>query len=146
VFAFYTFRHSHERRLKRLLTRVNFQEVLTACRELSSRAEEGTLSTGTYWVRLDRQPQLAEVPACILKVNPIYVRIAKEGYVELEMGGIPFWGFVAYATDRREDYPFQGDAEIVPGLWYYSEDYAVYPRIREQIDSVIQEAKQPLNK
>jgi len=146
LFALWMTRISHTHQLARHLAEVDFQELLTVCRQLQARTEEGTLPAGSYWVRLNRQPQLPDVPDPIRKVDPLYVRVAREGYVELEMGGIPFWGFVAYATDRREDYPFQGDVEIIPGLWYYDEDYEVYPRFKDKVDALIQEAKTRQNR
>jgi len=129
-------------RLERLLCETDFHELLRACRELSSRVKTGDVQPGTYWVRMNRQPRLQSLPSIILEIDPTYVRIDQEGFVQLEMSGIPFYGLVAYPTATREQYSFKGDVELIPGLWYYDEDYNDdYPKHREKIDALMRKRK-----
>jgi len=129
-------------KLVRLLYEIDHQELLAACRELSLRVTTGEVRPGTYWVRRKRQPRLSEPPPIILQINPLHVRIDGEGYVALEIGGIPYCGLVAYPRDTKEGFSFQGDIELIPGLWYYDEEYNdTQPEYQKEIDALIQKWK-----
>jgi hypothetical protein len=135
-------RNKARQRLVRLLGESDYQVLLEACRQLSLPATAGELSFGTYWVRVDRQPRLLQVPEAILAVEPLYIRIDPEGDVLLEMGGIPYYGIVAYPGISKEDYGFRGNAELVPGLWYYDEDYRdEHPRHKARVDVLIRQGR-----
>lgn len=143
VYVIYVAGEKAEQRLTRLLCKTDYQELLAACRQLSALATTGALPPGDYWVRLNRQPQLAEVPVPIVKVDPIYVHIDDEGYVILEMGGIPSYGVVAYPRGSKvEDSWFTGSIQLIPGLYYYDEDYHdQFPDYMQHINKLIQEGR-----
>ena len=138
-------RAAHER-LVRLLSQTDHHALLQACRQLAARTQTGELSPGDYWVRWDKEPRLTNLPEAILRVDPLYVHIDSQGYVYLEMAGIPYWGAVAYPGPTKDGYGFQGNVELIPGLWYYDEDCDDrYPRHQAKIHALIQKGREAAN-
>jgi hypothetical protein len=142
-FLFIQQRNKNWRRLERLLCETDYQVLLEACRELSKRVTTGNLKPGTYWVRYDRDLKASQFqfPQVILDIEPGFVKISSNGWVMLEMGGIPTYGVSAYPEAFRTDYP-HGNIELIPSLWYYDEDYSdKYPEWQKRIDELIQKGK-----
>ena len=54
----------------------------------------------------------------------------------LELQGIPSYGVVAYPEDV--DHYVQGDVELIPGLWYYDENYDMYADHKKAIDALVE--------
>ncbi|OHB54651.1 MAG: hypothetical protein A2173_06265 [Planctomycetes bacterium RBG_13_44_8b] len=134
----------NQQRLTHLLCETDYEVLLSACRELSNRVVTGDLKRGAYWVRINKEPKASQFqfPQIILEINPVLVHLDSEGWVMLEMGGLPTYGVVAYPKDSKSDYSFQGDVELIPGLWYYNEDYRKeYPKLMKEIDALIQKGK-----
>jgi hypothetical protein len=133
----------HSQRLERLICQTDYQALLAACRKLGDRVSSGNLKPGHYWVRVDREPKLPGLPQIIVNVEPIGVHIDSEGWVMLEMGGIPSFGVVAYPGTSKAGYSFQGDVELAPGLWYYDEDFNTgeFPKHQERIEALIEKGK-----
>jgi hypothetical protein len=129
----------------RLLSETDYQALLEACRELSKRVTAGDLKPpGPYWIRIDKNPKASQFqfPQLILDIEPVFVHIDAEGWVMLEMGGIPSFGVVAYIEVSEADSSFQANIELIPGLWYYDEDYRdEYPKWQKRIDALIQKGK-----
>ena len=60
----------------------------------------------------------------------------------LEMGGIPTYGVVAFPDISNASFSIVGDIELIPGLWYYDEDYRdEYPEYMNKIEKIIQKKK-----
>jgi hypothetical protein len=128
--------------LTRLLAETDYQALLEGCRELSNRVIKGDLKPGQYWVSINREPRITRLPQVIIDLEPLFVQIDTDGRVSLEMGGIPYYGVVAYPDSNNKDYNFPGYTELIPGLWFYSEDYpGKYADYDKKINSLIQKGK-----
>jgi hypothetical protein len=68
----------------------------------------------------------ASLPKILHDLKPSYVEISPDRLsVHVEMGG----GFFHFGYDiYREGAKGSGTKELIPGLWYYSEDGAVIPQ------------------
>jgi len=122
-------------RLLRLLCETDYRAVLEGCRELSARVRRGDLKAGTYPVRCDPRPETASFPQVILDIQPGYVAIENDGQVFVEMLGAPSYGVVAYPEGYRVAH--QGGVELIPGLWYYDENYEMYADRKKDIDALV---------
>jgi hypothetical protein len=125
--------------LVHLLCETDYQVLLDSCRELSDRVAQGQLKSGSYWVRIRNQPNAKQFnfPQIIFDIEPAFIHIDTEGWVMIEMTGIPFSGIVAYPGDSKVGSEI-GDVELIPGLWYYCEDYRdEYPDLMKKIDALI---------
>jgi hypothetical protein len=58
------------------------------------------------------------------------------------MTGMPATGVVAYPDADKEKYGWLGNVELIPGLWFYHEDYCLpWTPCKAQIDPIIAEGK-----
>ena len=130
-------------RLVRLLCETDYRALLEGCRELSSRVRRGDLKAGRYPVRFDPRQENASIPQVILNVQPNHVTIEDDGRVIVEMLGAPSYGVVAYPEDYRLGH--QGKVELIPGLWYYDENYGMYADRKKDIDALIEQGKRRNN-
>ena len=130
-------------RMERLMCQTDFQVLLAACRELSTRVTTKTLEPGYYWIHTDREPRVPDLPKIILDIEPVGLYVSSEGWVMREMGGIPSYGVVAYPGASKAGHSFHGDVELIPGLWYYDEDYSTgeFPKHQKRIDALVQKGK-----
>ena len=136
--------HARER-LVRLLCETDYRALLGDCRELEARVRRGDLKAGTYGVRLNAKPEAASFPQGILNIQPGHVVIMNDGRVILEMLGAPSYGVVAYPEDYPVDRHVQGDVELIPGLWYFDENYHAYADRKKDIDALVAEGKRRNN-
>lgn len=134
-------RRSYRHRLVRLLCETDYQVLLEACRELSARVARGELKAWTYGVRRNPAAEASTFPQVILAIQPAYVLIEKDGRVCLEMFGYPSYGVVAFPKNYQIGDYHLGDVELIPGLWYYDEDYQRYADRREDIDSMVERGR-----
>lgn len=132
----------------RLLCKTDHQALLEACRELLRKVETGELNTGFYTVRSSifspRSPEASQFPQVILDIQPRDVFIRRDGYVTMEMhGGMDHFGVHAYPDDFKELFKgFKyGDRELIPGLWYYDEEYLYDPEYDKRIEALLQKRK-----
>lgn len=135
-------RQKVEQRLVHLLCYTDHQALLEACREVSKRAGTGELRAGrAYAIR--RHMGRYGFPQAILNVDPLFVRIDSDGSVWVELFWAPSQGVVAYPEGYQaygERRP--GDKELVPGLWFYDEEYSLRrPKYVEYIDGLIARGK-----
>ena len=118
--------------------------LLDACRELSERTRKGDLKAGCYWVRRDKDPKASQFqfPQVILDIEPLFAEIDSNGMVRLEMTGLPSVGVIAFPEVPITP-SFFGDVELIPGLWYYDEDYNNFhhPQWKKKIDAMIQRGR-----
>jgi len=132
---------SARQRLVRLLSETDYQTVLEACRELSMRVARGHLKPGGYGVRLNVAPEAPDFPQVILALEPACVLIENDGRVFVEMLGYPSYGVVAYPEGYRVGPYGLGDVELIPGLWYYHEDYDKYVDYRKDVNSLVERGR-----
>ena len=77
-----------------------------------------------------------------MDIESLFVEIDPEGFVRLEMNGLTMDGVIAFPDVSVKPYPF-GDVELIPGLWYYDEDYSNFhhPKYKKKIDAMIRKGK-----
>ncbi len=132
---------SARRRLVRLLSETDYEMLLEACRELSVRAARGHLKPGSYGVRLNAAPEAPDFPQVILAIEPACVLIENDGRVFVEMFGYPSYGVVVHPEGYRVGPHDLGDVELIPGLWYYHEDYDKYADYRRDVNSLVERGR-----
>ena len=78
-----------------------------------------------------------------MDIEPLFIEISDEGIVRLEMSGLPMYGVSASPYIPAKPVPL-GDVELIPGLWYYDEDYnnLKHPKHKKRIDALIQRGKE----
>jgi hypothetical protein len=133
-----------KQRQMRLLCETNYQVLLEACRQLSSRVAAGDLKPQQYNIRLKPNPESSRFPQPILDLEPTYVIIGADGIVQIELhGGFLHYGVIAYPEDYKEPpYSFKyGDRKLIDGLWYYDEGYEGNPEYQKKIEALIEEGK-----
>ena len=129
-----------KQRQKRLLCETDFQELLDACRQLSSRVSAGDLKPKQYNVRGKPHPESSRFPQAILDLEPTYVIIDSCGIVMIELhGGFLHYGVIAYPEDYKKlsgsEY---GDIKLIDGLWYYDEAHKGDPEYQKIIEDLLQ--------
>jgi len=126
-----------------LLGETDYENLRDACRLLSNRVTTGELNAGEYRVRSVPPSVVSSWPRVILKLEPALVILHDDGLVIIEMAGIPSFGVVAYPEGSEiRDFTFRGHRELIPGLWYYDEDYDTDPDLRQEIDTLIRGAQE----
>ena len=131
-------------RFVRLLAETDYQVLLEACRKLSARVGDGTLKPGQYSVRSHRDPETSEFPRLLLGLEPNHIVIGRDGMVTIVMWGIPYCGVYAYPEDYTGRTYGLGEAKLIPGLYFFHEDYEKYPDLREYVDTLIEKGKSRL--
>ena len=143
LFIFHNFKSYQEKR-ERLLCETNYKQLLESLRDILDRVERKEIESGTYSFKVkDKSVKDAfnyNFPKIIKDLKPVFILITDEEYILLEIGGIPYEGFVAYPENTPKAY--FGDVELIPGLWYYYEDYRdEFPKLKKDIDKLIQRGK-----
>lgn len=149
IFYLKAFRHiavegkKAEQRQERLLCETDHQALLEACRELSRRVSTGDLEPGHYQVRTDPHAEASRFPQHILDLEPTYVEIESDGRIRMELlGGFIHFGVIAYPEDfRRQGDSWHREIQLIPGLWYYDDDYIEDPEYKKMIDALIKKSK-----
>jgi hypothetical protein len=105
---------SHE-----LIYDIDHAEILAACRFV--RENLGRFRPDPKWSRPDAaypDPEDPLMPAIIRRLKPTTIEV-QEDSVRLEFGGGPYhYGLTAFTGATAGS----GTKEIIPGLWYFSED------------------------
>jgi hypothetical protein len=129
----------NRRRFVHLLCEADHERLLAGCRELSARVDQGGLEPGTYAVRRgEMAPEAKEFPSVILDVEPTSVLVEDStGRVVIDLYGFPCYGVVAYPAGHDKGAHDLGDVELVPGLWYFHEDYDKYEDYREDVNALL---------
>jgi hypothetical protein len=127
-------------RLVRLLCETDYRALLRDCREVEARVRRGDLEEGIYGAGLNRKLEAVNFPQGILTIQPSSVIITNDEVI-LQMQGVPSYGVVAYAEDYPVDRYDLGDVELIPGLWYYDENYHAYADRKDYIDALVAEGK-----
>jgi hypothetical protein len=126
-----------------LLCETDHQVLFESCMELSKRAAQGSLKPGKYLVRGgDRSSEASSFPRAILDLGPSYIHIDENntGRVMVAMrGGLDHFGVQAYPDDYKDRFDSKrGDRELLPGLWYYDDNYKRYPNYDKKVDTMLQ--------
>jgi len=139
----YVCRYQASRRLDHLLLETDYRILLDACRDVERLHSAGNISFGTLFVRRNKtDPNVLRLPKEVVEINPLFVSIDLGKCVRLEMTGIPATGVVAYPDADKEKYEWLGNVELIPGLWFYHEDYSLpQTPCKAQIDPIITEGK-----
>ncbi len=121
-----------ESRRSLLLYETNHEAILKTCRELSMKLASGLLKPGIYLP--DDKKDIKEIPKSILNLHPIRVDIERDGRVDIIMSPIIMYGLCAfpenYKGSTKDKFTFDEHRlaiELVPGLWYYDEDFQRHP-------------------
>jgi len=132
-----------QQRQVRLLSETDHQALLEACREISRMVARGDLKKSQYKVRKNPDPEISRFPQVILDLEPTYVFLDDDGRVMLEMyGGLYYYGVKAYPEDYKKPSSAEyGDKELIPGLWYYEDDYERNQNPKK-IEELIQKGKE----
>ena len=80
----------------------------------------------------------------IFDLNPTTVFVDERGRIVVDLGNTHWnFGVNAYREDFNEPFPFfdYGDRELVPGLWYYDEQYNYDPNFTNKIETMIKKNK-----
>lgn len=125
----------------RLLCETDYQVLLDACRELAEDVGKGELKPGLYHARANPDPEVSRFPEVIVHLNCTSVEINADGRITIELaGGFDHFGVIAYPSDYMYDpHLSYGDRSLIPGLWYYDDEYAHNPEYDEKIDALIRE-------
>jgi len=136
-------RQKSDHRLVNLLCETDHHALLRACRELSARAAAGGLKPMAYSVRRRPSAEVAGFPRVILDVDPLFVRIENNGSVWAVLHPTPSLAVIAYPENDRFFRDSRGDVELVPGLWFFDEQYRqdIHPQYVQYVDHLIQKGR-----
>jgi hypothetical protein len=132
-------RQKFDRRLVNLLCETDHHALLRACRQLSARAAAGGLKPMAYSVRRHPSAEAASFPKVILDVDPLFIRVEDNGSVWVVLHPTPSLGVIAYPENDRFFRDSRGDVELVPGLWFFDEQYRqdIHPEYVKYVDRLI---------
>lgn len=132
-------RQKFDRRLVNLLCETDHHALLRACRELSARAAAGGLKPMAYFVRRHPSAEVVSFPKVILDVDPLFVRVEDNGSVWVVLHPTPSLGVIAYPENDGLYRDSRGDIELVPGLWFFDEQYRqdMHPEYVKYVDRLI---------
>jgi len=120
-----------------LLCETDYQALLDACIELSKKVDKGELTAGKWYIiRRNPDAEMYGFPKVILDLAPSYIIIKSDGNVIMEMlGGFNHFGISV--SPNVSEKPVFGDRELIPGLWYYDDNYNEDPKYDQKIDRLI---------
>jgi hypothetical protein len=128
-----------------LLYHTDHRALLEACREVSKRVTSGEIKINynyTYYSYSGNlEPEKKLFPKPILDLAPFQVYIEKNGMVDVMMSPVVPYGVRVYSEGMKRDY--YGDLELIPGLWYYDQDFVTHPEHKKQVGELLKERKAP---
>ncbi len=135
-----------------LLHKTDHQALLKAGREilshalvkekfesLKNRTQNGYRIGGSFPI-----PKGIRIPQAIRDIKTRRGSINYDGYLTFEMhGGMDHFGVRIYPDDFKEPHRdfIYGDRELLPGLWYYDENYNYYTEYDKIVDEIIKNGK-----
>jgi hypothetical protein len=122
-----------------LLYQTDHRELHEACRELSKQVVAGELKIDQYrFYRFmgNPDPETQLFPRSILDLKPFQVYIEKNGCIDLIMSPTVMYGVRAHPDGLKH-----GNIELVPGLWYFDEDFRVHPEHKKEIEDLLKKRK-----
>ena len=128
-----------------LLYKTDHQALLEACREISERITSGEIKIDynhTYYdYSGDLDPEKKLFPKPILDLKPFHVYVEGNGMVDIFMAPVVPYGVRVYPEGMKRDY--YGDLELIPGLWYYDQDFVSHPEHKKEIEELLKKRKVP---
>lgn len=122
-----------------LLYQTDHRALLEACKELSKQVTTGELKSGQYNCYSligDPDPETKLFPQPILDLKPFQVVVEKSGRIDLIMSPIVMYGACAHPDGSK-----YGDIELVPGLWYFDEDFRAHPEHKKEVEELLKKRK-----
>ena len=120
---------------ERLLCETDHQVLLETCRDI---LKKGDIEAGSKYSDLSKLPQV------IRDLNPRFVSVGHDNFLCIVIrAGMSHIGICAYPEDFKapnEKFNY-GDKEIIPGLWYFDEDYYFKPEYDKKIEALLQKGK-----
>ena len=120
---------------KQLLCDTDHQVLLTTCREIM---KQGNLKAGSRYF------DMSQFPKVIQELDPKAVWLGHENFLCIGIrAGLSHIGIYAYPEDFKAPYEkFKyGDKELIPGLWYFDEDYYFKPEYDKKIESLLEKGR-----
>ncbi|MHC4533490.1 MAG: hypothetical protein ACYS6K_06015 [Planctomycetota bacterium] len=140
----------HQLRRIRLLYHTDHEELLQAGREILSRGPKDPKNyryLGPMHIDGFPVPRNVRIPKVVRKLKTHANLINFNGYVVLQMKeGVIGYGVKIYPEGfkaPRSHYFSYGNKELIPGLWYYDEEYRHIAQYDKTIDYIIQKGKYP---
>jgi hypothetical protein len=140
----------HQMRRVRLLYHTDHEELLQAGREILRQGPKDPKNYRYYGpMHIDGfpVPRRVRIPKVVHKLKTHANLINFNGYVVLQMKeGVIGYGVKIFPEGfkaPRSHYFSYGNRELLPGLWYYDEEYRYIPQYDKTIDSIIQKGKYP---
>jgi hypothetical protein len=138
----------HQMRRIRLLYYTDHEELLQAGREIPSRGPKDPKNyryLGPMHIDGFPVPRNVRIPKVVHKLKTHANLINFNGYVVLQMKeGVIGYGVKIYPESfkaPRSTYFRYGNKELLPGLWYYDEEYRHIPQYDKTIDYIIKKGK-----
>lgn len=125
---------------ERLLCDTDHQVLLETCREI---LEKGDLKVG------NRYFDMSKFPKVIRELNPTVVWLSNDNFLCIGIrAGMSHIGVYAYPEDFKAPYEkFKyGDKQIIPGLWYFDEDYQFKPEYDRKIEKLLHKGRRDIEK
>ena len=126
-----------------LLYQTDHQALLEACREISKRVTSGEIKVEhnhTYYKHSgDLDPEKKLFPKPILDLTPSQVYIENNGMVGIIMSPVVPYGVRVYPFGVKRGY--YGDLELIPGLWYFDQDFVSHPEHKKEIEELLKKRK-----
>lgn len=119
------FRRHEEKQLK-ILYEIDHEEMLQACREIIENRRVYARKMG--WDKappqiFDLDSGLPSIPAILRDLEPRDITVTIDGVSVEFHGGHWHWGLYAFPERLVDSPPFTGNVEIIPGLWFYDNEY-----------------------
>jgi len=131
---FFATRYAEQKRVQ-LLCKTDHQALLATCREVLQRED---LEPGMRY-------KASQFPQVIRELAPSAVSMTRDNFLIIGIhGGMNRFGVHAYPEDFKV--PFKGfeygDKELIPGLWYYDEDYLHNPEYDKRIEALMKKGNE----
>ena len=131
-----------------LLYETDHRALLEACRQISRHVATGRLEPGEYRIHGNPDPESRQFAQLILDLDPLHVRIHKDGQVDIIMSPVVMYGVCAFPEDYvgslDELYKYGDEVwgiELIDGLWYYDEDFQKHPEHKKEVEELLKKRK-----
>ena len=139
--------HPAERRRALLLYHTDYEALLKAGREILHQGPKDPYNyiyLGPQHIEGFPVPRNVRIPKVIRKLRPHASLINRNGYVVLQMEeGIIGFGVKIYPAGFKAphaDFNY-GNRQLLPGLWYYDDEYDNDPEYERKVNELIEKGK-----
>jgi len=139
--------HLEQQRRVLLLYHTDYEALLKAGREILKQGPRDPMNYrpfGPIHINGFPVPRGVRIPKVIRKLRPYATLINFNGYVVVQMKeGVVDFGVRIYpegfrAPHRHFEY---GNRELLPGLWYFDDEYSQDPKHDKKIDEIIKKGR-----